>query len=119
MIKDLIEELDKTKGKQYAEITGVYMSFLLGKLINRNSRLSTWDRPGEKIMHACSNKLNALQWDHTEINPFARVSGCLQYGYRDIVKAIKYAESNLKTHPLEILNLDFLSLQKSSFKSSK
>ena len=95
------------------------MSFLLGKLINRNSRLSTWDRPGEKIMHACSNKLNALQWDHTEINPFTRVSGCLQYGYRDIVKAIKYAESNLKTRPLEILNSDFLSLQKSSFKSSK
>ncbi len=119
LIKDLIEELDKTKGKNYAEITGVYMSFLLGKLINRNSRLSTWDRPGEKIMHACSNKLNALQWDHTEINPFARVSGCLQYGYRDIVKAIKYAESNLKTNPLEILNLDFLTLQKNSFKSSK
>ncbi|MHA1765817.1 MAG: DUF1156 domain-containing protein [Promethearchaeota archaeon] len=119
LIKDLIEELDKTKGKKYAEITGVYMSFLLGKLINRNSRLSTWDRPGEKIMHACSNKLNALQWDHTEINPFARVSGCLQYGFRDIVKAIKYAESNLKKQPLEILNLDFLSLQKSSFKSSK
>ncbi|QEE14508.1 DUF1156 domain-containing protein [Promethearchaeum syntrophicum] len=119
LIKELSEKLIEEKGKKYTEIVTVYLSFLLGKFINRNSRLSTWDRPGEKIMHACSNKLNALQWDHSEINPFAHVSGSLQYGYRDVVKAIKFAHNNLKTHPLEILNFDFLSLQKKSFKSSK
>ena len=118
LIKELSEKLIEEKGRKYTEIVTVYLSFLLGKFINRNSRLSTWDRPGEKIMHACSNKLNALQWDHSEINPFAKISGSLQYSCRDIIKAIKYAQDNLKTHPLEILNLDFLSLQQNSFKSS-
>jgi putative DNA methylase len=110
LIKKKIEHYKQKRGKKYAEYIGVYLSFILGKLINRNSRLSTWDRPGEKIMHACSNKLNAIQWDHSEINPFAKVSGCFDYGFRDISRAIKYATDSIRTSPNQIINKDFMSL---------
>ncbi len=90
------------------EMMGVYLTLILGKLINRNSRLSTWDRPGEKIVHACSNKLNAIQWDHTEINPFAPISGSLRYCFEDIIKSIQFARNCVQHPPISILNQDFL-----------
>ena len=111
--RQAIAELGADQGKA----VGMYLTCLLGKHLNRNCRLTTWDVQGEKIVHACSNKLNALQWNHLEVNPFASVSGSLDYSARDIRHGYKFAASALwpasttASPNVDVINASVFSLQ--------
>lgn len=89
-----------------AEICGIYLSFLLGKHLGINSRLSTYNAIGQNVASATSNKLNSIQWDHTEINPFSNSSGSLKVIKKYILSGIKYANKNLmdKNSNISIFN---------------
>ncbi len=90
-----IKEIGVDQGKAIA----MYLACLLAKHLNRNCRITSWDVQGEKIVHACSNKLNALQWNHAEINPFADVSGSLEYSLHDLLAGYFFAATELTPGP--------------------
>ena len=97
-IRVAIEDAMKSLGPDQGKAVAMYLSCLLAKHLNRNCRITTWDVQGEKIVHACSNKLNALQWNHAEINPFAAVSGSLEYSLRDLLAGYSFAAAELAPH---------------------
>ncbi len=94
-IRSATEEAMTTLGADQGKAVGMYLACLLAKHLNRNCRITSWDVQGEKIVHACSNKLNALQWNHAEINPFAEVSGSLEYSLQDLLAGYAFAAREL------------------------
>ncbi|OLS12961.1 MAG: DNA methylase containing a Zn-ribbon module [Promethearchaeota archaeon CR_4] len=94
-IRAVTEDAMRTLGPDQGKAVAMYLSCLLAKHLNRNCRITTWDVQGEKIVHACSNKLNAIQWNHAEINPFVAVSGSLEYSLRDILRGYSFAAAEL------------------------
>lgn len=98
MVQSIRDEIQSNivKGDELkAEICGIYLSFLLGKHLGINSRLSTYNAIGQNVASATSNKLNSIQWDHTEINPFSNSSGSLKVIKKYILSGINYANRNL------------------------
>ena len=110
LIRDTTASLIAQKGLEYGRAIGVYLTLLLGKLLDYNCRLTAWIAQREGILHACSNKLNAIQWDHAEINPFARGSGSLASALRAILQGIDYAIDHLKVSPTQVTNASIFSL---------
>jgi len=110
LIRKKTKEAIDEHGKEYGKAIGAYLTLVLGKHLNRNCRITTWDIYGEKIVHACSNKLNAIQWDHSEINPFVNVSGSLDYSYGDVMDGVDYAIRHLNDGEVEINNESILRL---------
>ncbi len=102
-IRVVTEEAISALGSDQGNAVAMYLACLLAKHLNRNCRITSWDVQGEKIVHACSNKLNALQWNHAEINPFADVSGSLEYSLQDILAGYSFASTELAPRPGQTL----------------
>mgnify|MGYP001095879987 CR=1 FL=1 len=113
MVRIIREETKnlKNNGKSSeSELIGLYLSMLLGKHIGTNSRLSTYNATGQNVASATSNKLNSIQWDHTEINPFSNSSGSINNIKKYIIKGIEYSNKNLfnKKGSIQITNFSIL-----------
>ncbi len=91
-------------GLEYGQAIGAYLALFLGKLLDYNCRLTSWIPTREGILHACSNKLNALQWDHAEINPFSGGSGSLASARKAILHGLIFAVDHIKQARVTITN---------------
>lgn len=99
----------------YTQALTTYLTFMVGKHINRNCRSTRYDRKHENIRGTVSLPGIPLLWDHTETNPFVKSSGSLEVIKNEILKGLEYSENRiLKSlnhfpgHTLEILNQSIL-----------
>ena len=105
-----VSSLITEHGLEYGRAIGAYLALLLGKLLDYNCRLTSWIPTREGILHACSNKLNALQWDHAEINPFSGGSGSLASARKAILQGLTFAVDHLKPAQVTITNQSLFAL---------
>ena len=71
--------------RAYGEAVGTYLSFLLGKLSNRNSTLCRWDTGYEKIGNTFGRQALPMVWSYAETDPFSGSSGSIDSALSNIV----------------------------------
>ncbi len=109
-VRTEVTQLVADNGLEYGRAIGAYLALFLGKLLDYNCRLTSWIPTREGILHACSNKLNALQWDHAEINPFSGGSGSLASARKAILHGLTFAVDHFKQGNVTITNQSLFSL---------
>ncbi len=69
--------LDAGSSSGYADAVATYLTFLIGKLADRNSAICTWDSSPSKETPRSTFARQAIPmtWDFAEGNPFAEASG--------------------------------------------
>lgn len=69
--------LDKggTGATAYGEAVGVYLAFIVDKLVDYHSSLCSWHNSGEKIRNTFGRQAIPMVWDFAEANPFCESSG--------------------------------------------
>ena len=64
-----------TGAKAYAEAVGVFLGFVISKLIDINNGLSLWGSLQQCPLHLFSRQAIPMSWDYSEANPLSRSSG--------------------------------------------
>ena len=60
---------------EYADAIATYLTLIVGRLANRNSRQCFWDAGGESIMQVFARNALPMIWVYAEANPFSTSSG--------------------------------------------
>ena len=95
MVREYVEELKKEKSEEYTKAIATYLTFVLGKHVDYNSRSTSWHRTREKITDVLATRRPSIRWDHIEVNPFVKGSGTLVGMMRNIKNALKYSVRKL------------------------
>ena len=64
-----------TGATAYGQAVGVYLAFVLDKMVDYHSTICSWHNSGEKIRNTFSRQAIAMTWDFAEANPFCSSSG--------------------------------------------
>ena len=90
LIPEVLAEVQEDEGsRDYAEALGVYLAFLVDKMLLRHSMFSAWDRGYDKVMMIFGRQAIPMVWDYAEANPFSDSSGSFKGGLNNIVDAVK------------------------------
>lgn len=90
MADDGIPLRDGGKGaKAYGEAIGVYLAFLVDKLSDYQSAISSWDSSRDGLGHAFGRQAIPMVWDYSEGNPFSNSSGCFDNMIAWVVKSVE------------------------------
>lgn len=77
LINDIkAQVIDDGGSKDYADAVAVYLSFLVNKLADRYSSISTWDYSRDGVSHVFERQTVTMHLDFAEANPFSNSSGC-------------------------------------------
>ena len=63
------------EAKAYAEAVSVYLSFVIDKMLDYHSTLTSWHMTRESIANALRRQALPMVWDYTEVNPFCNSAG--------------------------------------------
>jgi len=87
--KKIEENVDEIANKDddIVEPVSTFLSFVVGKMANRNSRFSVWG--DERIKPAFPNGYFPMEWDYVESNPFSGWTGSWSYSLDYIIEAIE------------------------------
>lgn len=80
---------DGRGARAYAEAVTVYLAFMVDKLADRCSSISTWQSIGEKIRNVFARQAIPMTWDFAEVNVFSRSSGSFHNMAEQVVESIK------------------------------
>lgn len=64
-----------TGARAYGEAIGVYLAFVIDKLIDYHSSICSWHSSGEKMRNVFGRQAIPMTWDYAEGNPFCSSSG--------------------------------------------
>jgi adenine-specific DNA methylase len=84
---------------EYAAAVGTYLSLLIAKHADRNSRGTRWDNSRLIIANTLSMRGISMMWNHAETNPFIKGSGSLVSMMSDVLKGLEFALSALNPRP--------------------
>jgi len=87
--------LNKKYDPEYSTAIITYLSFILAKLIDYNSRSTNWLRAIECQGHVLASRGLGISWDHSEVNPFVKSSGTLITINKSILDGVKYSIQKL------------------------
>mgnify|MGYP004513518403 CR=1 FL=1 len=77
MADDGISIADGGSGaKAYGQAVGVYLAFVVDKLADINSSISSWINAIGAIRNTFARQAIPMVWDYAESNPFSNSSGC-------------------------------------------
>lgn len=74
----------------YTEAIMVYLSFVIDRLADYNSSISTWKASGEQVMQTYKRQAIPMTWDFPESNVTGETSICW-------LKSVKYTADNLES----------------------
>lgn len=60
----------------YSQALSVYLSFIVSKLADRGSTISSWDVSREGLRNTFGRQAIPMTWDYAEANPFSHSTGC-------------------------------------------
>ena len=63
------------EAKAYSEAISVYLSFVIDKMLDYHSTLTSWHMTRESIANALRRQALPMVWDYTEVNPFCNSAG--------------------------------------------
>lgn len=72
--------------RAYGEAVGIYLSFILDKLADRNSSICGWDNSRDGLRNTFGRQAIPMVWDYAEGNPFSNSSGCFDNMLEWVVK---------------------------------
>jgi adenine-specific DNA methylase len=98
--RKIVEELSK-QDREYATVIGTYLSMILSKHVNYNSRCTCWHNSFRKIAHSLTNRGISMMWTHAETNPFEKFSGSLISNIHDVLLGLKFATDELNRNTLD------------------
>ena len=61
--------------RSYGEAVATYLAFVIDKMADRNSSVSTWDSSRDTIRNVFTRQAIPMVWDYSEVNPFSDSSG--------------------------------------------
>jgi putative DNA methylase len=73
----------------YSQAIIVYLSFIIDKLADYNSKFCSWHNSREVIRNTFSLQAIKMTWDYVESNPFSNSSGCFDNAANWVVRVIK------------------------------
>lgn len=97
--RKVIEELSK-QDREYASAVGTYLSMILTKHVNYNSRGTIWHNSYKVIAHSLTNRGINMIWNHAETNPFVKFSGSLISGIHDVLEGLEFAIGEMNRNTL-------------------
>lgn len=87
---------DGGKGaKAYGEAVGVYLAFVVDKMVDYNSTICIWHTTGEKMANVMRRQAIQMTWDFAEANPFCHSSGCFKNMLDWIYKSLSSLPSKI------------------------
>ncbi len=87
---------------EYASAVGTYLSMILAKHADRNSRGTQWDNSHKKIGHTLAIRGISMMWNHAETNPFIKFSGSLIGMKKNVLDGLKFSINELNAQSLTI-----------------
>lgn len=75
--------------KAYGEAVGVYLTFVVDKLVDYNSSICSWNNSREIIRNTFGRQAIPMTWDYAEVNPFSDSSGSFYNMLKWVVKCIE------------------------------
>ncbi len=98
MFNDHIGLADGGQGaRAYGEAVGVYLAFVVDKLVDYHNSICIWHTTGEKMANALRRQAIQMSWDFAECNPFCSSSGC-------ITNMLKWVVSSILSLPCRIVS---------------
>lgn len=67
-----------TGAKAYGQAVGVYLAFVVDKLVDRHSSICIWDTTRDSLANTMRRQAIQMTWDYAEANPFSASSGCFE-----------------------------------------
>ena len=77
-----------TGATAYGEAVGVYLAFVVDKMTDYHSSISSWNSPGEKLRNTFGRQAIPMTWDYAEGNPFCTSSGSFANMLEWVVKVL-------------------------------
>lgn len=74
--------------RAYGEAVGVYLAFVIDRLVDRGSSICSWDSSREGLRNTFGRQAIPMVWDYAEANPFSNSSGCFDNMLEWIIKCI-------------------------------
>lgn len=93
-IRTTVEQLSK-EDRDYASAVGTYLSMILAKHVNVNSRCTIWQNTRLAIAHSLTSRRPSMIWNHAEPNPFIKFSGSLIGNINDVLNGLKFSITEL------------------------
>ncbi len=100
-IKKAVEEIRARGGDEYAAAVGSYLSMVLAKHVDFNSRSAGWHSSNTKISPSLTMRGIGMMWNHAETNPFVKFSGSLGGMIHDVLDGLDFALNELNQRGLE------------------
>ncbi|UBH05864.1 hypothetical protein K8P10_001375 [Leucobacter sp. Psy1] len=91
----LIADSSESSARAYADAVATYLGLWIGRIANRSSSLSVWNRPAEKIEQLFARHAIPMLWEFPEANLFSQSTGNAlgQLGYLvDAIAAVPGGE---------------------------
>jgi putative DNA methylase len=79
---------------EYAKAVGVYLSFLVNKLADRNSSICQWMNGTSDIRPVFARQAIPMSWEIAEANPFSNSVGCWSNAIEWIDKCLRQLPTN-------------------------
>ena len=73
----------------YADGVATYLTFLVGKMVDRNSILCSWQSNAQKIRAVFGHHALKMVWDFSETNPFSSATGSFEVGIEYSARGIE------------------------------
>lgn len=74
--------------RAYAEAISVYLAFMVDKLADRSSAISSWDSSRELIRNVFARQAIPMTWDYAEVNPLSGSGGSFASMVEQVVGAL-------------------------------
>jgi len=96
MADDHIKLRDGGNGaKAYSEAISVYLSFVIDKMLDYHSTLTSWHMTRESIANALRRQALPMVWDYTEVNPFCNSAGSFSNMLDRIITNLSHFKSQI------------------------
>lgn len=73
----------------YSQAIGVYLSFVIDKMVDYHSTICSWHSSKELIRNTFGRQAIPMTWDYAETNPFSTSAGCFDNMLEWVIKSVK------------------------------
>lgn len=115
-IRTVVESLS-LKDREYAIAVGTYLSMILTKHVNYNSRCTVWHNGIKAIGHTLTPRRPSMMWNHAEPNPFIKFSGSLIGNTKNVLDGLKFAITELNSSTLNVIEKPSVEIHQDSILS--
>ncbi len=88
-LRELVPEMERELDKDRAAAVRTYLGMVIGKIVNFNSILSSWDASRDKIRSVFDRHDFAMKWSFAEMNMALKDRGAFPWALSQVVEAYR------------------------------